>query len=427
MDDIDRYYEILELKFGASPEEVKRAYRDLVRVWHPDRFSHDPRLQQKAQEKLKEINEAYEKLQAFLSGQRARAYRSGSRPSQSRPHSESGGARSGDSGAAPEPPPEAERTRENSTASSAGIWSAIIAWLRYEYDLMPRVVKIGVVAVLLLIAITSTQNIRSKQTLPEPRKTPLVASAPKLLSDPQSTVARSGRKPGSEDQAARPPSLADRYPKLAAFVAKARAEGYSDQEIDDFVREKFIVPALKEGYSAQEVNEYLGWKEAPARNKATAKLEAPPATRERAAEHAVSAARASGGPDRSESLLSNLSPEDQEWVNRSCPKSLGASLWTNCIRREVSTLSRGRPDLSNLNLDERNWVLRSCPSSLGPSLAIACLNRELQALATGMPDLSALGADERAWVQRSCPQSLGPSLYRSCISREATAVTGGTR
>lgn len=40
MDDMKRYYEILELEPGASPEEVKRAYRDLVKVWHPDRFSH---------------------------------------------------------------------------------------------------------------------------------------------------------------------------------------------------------------------------------------------------------------------------------------------------------------------------------------------------------------------------------------------------
>jgi hypothetical protein len=47
---------------GISAAELKAAYRDLAKVWHPDRFSHDPRLQQKAQEKLKEINEAYEQL-----------------------------------------------------------------------------------------------------------------------------------------------------------------------------------------------------------------------------------------------------------------------------------------------------------------------------------------------------------------------------
>lgn len=66
MDDINRYFEILGLKPGASLDEVKEAYLDLVKVWHPDRFAHDPKLQQKAQEKLKEINEAYQKIQDFL-------------------------------------------------------------------------------------------------------------------------------------------------------------------------------------------------------------------------------------------------------------------------------------------------------------------------------------------------------------------------
>ena len=42
--------------------ELKAAHRDLAKVWHPDRFLHDPRLQEKAQEKLKEINEAYEQI-----------------------------------------------------------------------------------------------------------------------------------------------------------------------------------------------------------------------------------------------------------------------------------------------------------------------------------------------------------------------------
>jgi len=68
MDDMKRYYETLELEPGASPEEVKRAWRDLAKVWHPDRFSHDPPLQQKAQEKLKEINKAYEKLSSYHAG-----------------------------------------------------------------------------------------------------------------------------------------------------------------------------------------------------------------------------------------------------------------------------------------------------------------------------------------------------------------------
>ena len=54
--------DILELKPGATPTEIKRSYRDLVKVWHPDRFGSDPRLRTKAEEKLSEINAAYRLL-----------------------------------------------------------------------------------------------------------------------------------------------------------------------------------------------------------------------------------------------------------------------------------------------------------------------------------------------------------------------------
>ena len=65
MSDVDRCYSFLELEPGDSPEKVKQAYRDLVFVWHPDRYSHNPRLQQKANEKLKAINEACENLRFY--------------------------------------------------------------------------------------------------------------------------------------------------------------------------------------------------------------------------------------------------------------------------------------------------------------------------------------------------------------------------
>lgn len=60
--ELDRAYEVLGVKPGVSDRELKAAHRDLAKVWHPDRFVHDPRLQEKAQEKLKEINDAYEQL-----------------------------------------------------------------------------------------------------------------------------------------------------------------------------------------------------------------------------------------------------------------------------------------------------------------------------------------------------------------------------
>ncbi len=60
--DLHDCYRILDLKPGATLEEVKRSYRELVKVWHPDRFGNDPSLQHKAQEKLKEINYAYDRI-----------------------------------------------------------------------------------------------------------------------------------------------------------------------------------------------------------------------------------------------------------------------------------------------------------------------------------------------------------------------------
>ena len=56
-------YAILEVEKTATAEEIKTAYLDLVKVWHPDRFtSEGPRLKRKVEEKLKAINLAYEQL-----------------------------------------------------------------------------------------------------------------------------------------------------------------------------------------------------------------------------------------------------------------------------------------------------------------------------------------------------------------------------
>jgi DnaJ domain len=60
--------DVLALRPGATPAEIKEAYRDLVKVWHPDRFGSDPGLRQKAEDKLKRINQAYTVLQSDRTG-----------------------------------------------------------------------------------------------------------------------------------------------------------------------------------------------------------------------------------------------------------------------------------------------------------------------------------------------------------------------
>ncbi|MEO5357913.1 MAG: DnaJ domain-containing protein [Nitrospirae bacterium YQR-1] len=65
VNNINRSLEVLGLDANAGPDEIKEAYKDLVKVWHPDRFVHDPKLQKKANDKLSEINEAYHCLKDY--------------------------------------------------------------------------------------------------------------------------------------------------------------------------------------------------------------------------------------------------------------------------------------------------------------------------------------------------------------------------
>lgn len=67
---IRKSFEILEIGADATEDEARQAYKDLVAVWHPDRFSHNPRLKKKAEEKLKEANLAFETVQIFFSAKR---------------------------------------------------------------------------------------------------------------------------------------------------------------------------------------------------------------------------------------------------------------------------------------------------------------------------------------------------------------------
>ena len=54
-------YEVLGVSENASDEEIKKAYRELARKYHPDNYADNP-LSDLAGEKMKEINDAYDQI-----------------------------------------------------------------------------------------------------------------------------------------------------------------------------------------------------------------------------------------------------------------------------------------------------------------------------------------------------------------------------
>lgn len=69
-------YEVLGLKPGASQEEIKAAYKKLIKQYHPDQYGDNP-LRNLAEEKMREINAAYDQL-TKNSGNNSYSYNSSS-------------------------------------------------------------------------------------------------------------------------------------------------------------------------------------------------------------------------------------------------------------------------------------------------------------------------------------------------------------
>lgn len=72
-------YEILGVSENASDEEIKKAYRKLAKQYHPDNYTDNP-LKELADEKMKEINDAYDtiqKMRATGAGQQGGFYGNG--------------------------------------------------------------------------------------------------------------------------------------------------------------------------------------------------------------------------------------------------------------------------------------------------------------------------------------------------------------
>ena len=70
-------YKVLGVSPDASDDEIKKAYRELAKKYHPDNYINNP-LKDLADEKMKEINEAYDKIVSLRKNGGQNAYHSSS-------------------------------------------------------------------------------------------------------------------------------------------------------------------------------------------------------------------------------------------------------------------------------------------------------------------------------------------------------------
>ena len=66
-------YSILGVSKDATDEEIKSVYNSLVRKYHPDNYTDDNPLKDLANEKMQEINAAYDEIQKLRSGKKSRS------------------------------------------------------------------------------------------------------------------------------------------------------------------------------------------------------------------------------------------------------------------------------------------------------------------------------------------------------------------
>ena len=60
----DNAYKILEISKSVSDDEVKKAYRNMAKKYHPDRVNtQDEAIKKGAEEKFKQVQKAYEQIQ----------------------------------------------------------------------------------------------------------------------------------------------------------------------------------------------------------------------------------------------------------------------------------------------------------------------------------------------------------------------------
>jgi len=64
--EIERCYRLLDITVSASLEDIKKAYKEKLKYFHPDKHAGNPVLQKIATDKTRQIVEAYKTIVTFI-------------------------------------------------------------------------------------------------------------------------------------------------------------------------------------------------------------------------------------------------------------------------------------------------------------------------------------------------------------------------
>jgi curved DNA-binding protein CbpA len=398
---------ILGLGPDASADDIKDVYRDLTKVWHPDRFANDPGLRERAEEKFKIINEAYQVLQGHPFRPIIDSSSSPVAPAHQGPpqHTRMN--------------PRDHRRSHARAPNKSGHRSAFLAY--------------GLIGVVMM---GSVEYAVWRHRVSEARNSPSTRQASPSPPEQQNEVDASLAKSdgAGESSTAGTPKPADSAgqggTELKRGTRRESRAGAPKSISENDIRSSNRSHATARTEDSLSNDERASLKAACSQAKY---LEGPAAFNQCIEDHLARLASAPSRPD-----LSSLSASERQSLEEACSKAKymeGPASYNQCLQIQFArwTSSKPRPDLSGLSNSERESIEAVCSQSNyleGPAAYNACLSDQLVRLAATPkhPDLSKLSASDRESIQAVCSQAkylAGPAAYNACLIKQLALLTAG--
>jgi hypothetical protein len=469
---VETYYTVLGISETASQAEIKAAYRELVRQVHPDSVPNaSPYWKQAAEEKTKEINEAYRILS---NASKRREYdrllaeaRQGmhSQPSQS----------------PPTPPPQQPTPQP---PASAPYWSRKYNWNAFRHLAAKYPVRLGflgIVACGIVVSLLPDSNAptssQSRVVAPvasnTPARTPTaIATAPmptgvaaartptgvaatptlslsdvvreaseryRLDPDLLNSVIRvgSGFNPhavspkGAQGLMQLMPQTASKLGVPNAFDPAANVDAGTRYLRELLERYNFdLIKALAAYYAGPEIVDLYGGVPPDRETRAYVASIVRDFNRKKIAQQKAAKA------DAEERAKANKKSDTSGTVDKPSAELLNLERLPNQAP-QLPTETRPSPspqsDLSQLSSEERQSIESVCSHAKfyqGPAAYNRCLVQQLDALASGpsRPDLSRLTSEEQQSIESVCSHAKfhqGPAEYNRCLVQQLNALASG--